>query len=131
MKRLLVLASALLLLAACSSSSNGQAQNDLVIANAQAEEQGDDAILATLTDKLNGWLYLGNVNFRVPVGSSDSTADGQCVIYQILNGEDQIRLYSAKDPLISPDGQTGIHINMNQGTRMSDCMIAVRDALGW
>jgi hypothetical protein len=143
-------AASVALLTACGSSGGGdgkapgssgggdgkaRSHNDQIISAAQSSMHSEAAIHAALKDKLQLHEYAGVPDsFTVPVGLPDvhmGENGDECSIDEILVGKDEVSGSSGNDTLVSPDGSSAVVVGKFQGSDMSACLKAVRDALGW
>lgn len=128
MTRLITLAVLVGTIAGCGGATthNGTANsNDAKIRQAQRNETDADALHATLQTKLSLHHYAGVDDVF------DLATVGTCSIDGISTG-DQATLY-ADDPdaLNAPDGSATVQVTAFQGTDTSECLAAVKSALGW
>lgn len=135
MKPRIVIAVALLslTLAACGGSSNS---NQSKINRAKASEASAQQIHAKLAQALQLHPYAGVQDaFTIPTGSPDvalGQSGEECSIDLIEVGKDAVAAYSGdQDALVSPDQNAVVKVGYFQGTPESDCLMAVRTALGW
>lgn len=122
--------------ASAGGTPSGSSHNDAVISQAQTSEASVAQLRAKLKARLQLHKYAGVDNaYTLPPGQPDvhlGEPGKECSIDDIVVGKDQAEQYSGDDhTLLSPDGNAAVAVDVFQGTPLSDCLQAARDALGW
>lgn len=111
-----------------------QEQNDAVIEQAEGSpdalaEEGEKEIRATLKKEL-GMTPGGDFNVtEKKTGPNEVVVGSDCYV---KTGAEAINSsYKKRNMLYSPTGEGAVFVQTSTGTPLADCLVAVRDALGW
>jgi hypothetical protein len=129
----IVAALAAVALSGCGGGGNSNASK---INRAKASEARASQIHAKLSGALQLHSYAGvDDSFTLPPGSPDvhqGESGEECDLDLITGDSDAVATNSGdEDVLVSPDKTASVKVGFFQGTPPSDCLDAVRKALGW